>query len=164
MIQAFERAVRKTTNMLCYMGMGMLVVLMFLGTADVVGRYFFNKPIKGTYEVSELLLAGIVFFGLAYALSVGGHVRVDTFLAFFRPRTRAIVGFIVCFLSLVIFVLIGWQGAELALKSWENNRLIDVIFVPIAPFQLLVPLGALTLCLELIVKMLQYLDTLRREY
>jgi len=163
MIQAIEKGIRRFTNTLCYVGMGLLVVLMFLGSFDVIGRYFFNKPIKGAYEVSEILLAGIVFFGLAYALAMGGHVTVDTFVALFRPRVRGIVGFSVSAIAFIIFVLIGWEGTELAIKSWENHRLIDVLFVPIAPFQLLVPMGALSVCLELIVQMFRYYREAKKE-
>jgi TRAP-type C4-dicarboxylate transport system permease small subunit len=163
MILVIEKFVRKITNTFCYIGMGMLVILMFLGTADVLGRYFFNRPIKGAYEVSEILLAAIVFFGLAYAFAVGGHVRVDTFVALMRPRTRATAGIIISLLSFIIFVLIGWQGAELAMKSLKYHRLIDVIFVPIWPFQLLVPLGAFTVCLELIIQILHFIMDVRKE-
>lgn len=163
MIQAIEKIIRKINNILCYIGMGMLAILMLLGTTDVLGRYFFNRPIKGAYEISEILLAGIVFFGMAYALSVGGHVRVDTFVSLLRSRTQAIVGSIISILSLIIFILIGWQGTELAMNSWKHHRLIDVIFIPIAPFQLLVPLGALAICLELIVQILHFINQVRKE-
>jgi len=163
MILKIEKVIRKITNTLCYFGMGSLVTLMFLGTFDVLGRYFFNRPIKGAYEVSEILLASVVFFGLAYALAVGGHVRVDTFVSLLRPRRAAIIGVIISLLSIIIFVLIGWQGAELAIKSWKDHRLIDVIFIPIAPFQLLVPLGALAVCLELIIQMLHFSMDIRKE-
>ena len=50
--------------------------LMFLGAADVVGRYFFNMPIKGAYEYSEILLAGVVFFRIGlYSLGKGACHR-----------------------------------------------------------------------------------------
>ena len=164
MIRIIEKIIRKITNTFCYIGMGMLAILMFLGTADVMGRYFFNRPIKGAYEVSEILLATIVFFGLAYALAVGGHVRVDTFVSLLRPRTRAIAGIIISLLSFIIFVLIGWQGAELAMKSYKYHRLIDVIFLPIWPFQLLVPIGAFAVSLELIVQTLNFIMDMRKEF
>ncbi len=162
-MQGFDKAVRKFTNILCYIAVAMLAVLMLLGASDVIGRYFFNKPIKGTLEISEILLAVIVLFGLAYTSSVGGHVRVDTFVLLFSPRLQAIVGCIVSFLSLIIFFLIGWQGAELALQSWERHRSIDVFFIPIAPFQLFVSIGALAVCLELIVQIRNFIFAGRKE-
>jgi len=163
MMQGFDKAVRRVTNILCYTAAVMLAALMLLGSSDVIGRYFFNKPIKGTFEISEILLAGIVFFGLAYTSSIERHVRVDTFVLLFSPRLQAIIGCIISFLSLIVFFLIGWQGAELAMKSWEQHRLIDVIYVPIAPFQLFVSLGALTVCLELIVQMRRFIIAARKE-
>ena len=162
MIRSLEKGVRGVTNTLCYIGMILLAALMFLGALDVMGRYFLNKPIKGAYETSEILLAGIVFFGLAYALAVGGHVAVEGFVALFPSRTRAIAGIATSSLSLIIFILIGWQGAKLAIRSWEAHRLIDVLFVPIAPFQLLVPVGAFAVCLELLVAILHFIAAARK--
>ena len=163
MIPKLQKYIRKVTNVLCFLGMGMLVALMLIGAFDVMGRYFFNHPIKGAYEISEILLAGIVFFSLAYALSVGGHVKVDTFVVLMSHRTRALVGIFISLLSLIIFILICWQGMELAIKSWHSNRLIDVIYLPIAPFQMFVPLGTLVICLELILQLLEYIEQLRKE-
>jgi len=158
----FEKAVRGITGTLCYIATAMLAVLMLLGTSDVVGRYFFNSPIKGAFEISEILLAGTVFFGLAYTSSIQRHVQVDTFVILLPPRLRAAVGCVISFLSLLIFVLIGWQGTELAMTSWEQHRLIDVIYVPIAPFQLFVALGALSVCLELILEMRSFISAIRK--
>ncbi|RCV85674.1 TRAP transporter small permease subunit, partial [Vreelandella rituensis] len=38
-----------------------LFALMLLTTADVVGRYFFNAPILGTVELTQQMLAAVVF-------------------------------------------------------------------------------------------------------
>ncbi|MFK4997204.1 TRAP transporter small permease subunit [Bacillus sp. N9] len=40
---------------------------MLLTTADVIGRNVFNKPITGTYELTGLALAIIIFFSLGTA-------------------------------------------------------------------------------------------------
>jgi TRAP-type C4-dicarboxylate transport system permease small subunit len=162
-MQGFDKAVRKFTNTLCYIAVAMLAMLMLLGASDVIGRYFFNKPIKGTLEISEILLAGIVLFGLAYTSSIGRHVRIDTFVLLLSPRLQAIVGCAISFLSLIIFFLIGWQGAELALQSWERRRTTDVFIVPIAPFQFFVSIGAFAVCLELILQIRSFIISARKE-
>jgi TRAP-type C4-dicarboxylate transport system permease small subunit len=163
MMPTFDRTVRKFTNFLCYIAVAMLAVLMLLGSFDVIGRYFLNRPIKGALEASEVLLAGIVLFGLAYTSSTEGHVRVDTFIVLFPPRLQAIISGIISFLSLIIFCLIGWQGAELAWQSWQRHRSVDIFLIPIAPFQLFVSVGALAVCLELIVQIRQFIIALRKE-
>jgi TRAP-type transport system small permease protein len=151
-----EKRIRKVTNLISYLGMVMLGVLLLISSFDVLGRYLFNSPIKGTYEISGVLLAGIVFFGWGYTMSVGGHVTVDTFIALFPPKSQAAVGAVNSILAFVIFALMGWQGAKTAYLSWQNHRLIDVINVSVAPFQLFVPIGCLLICLELLVQVLGY--------
>jgi TRAP-type C4-dicarboxylate transport system permease small subunit len=160
---AFEKTVRKFTNFLCYVAVFMLALLVLIGTIDVVGRYFFNTPIKGALEGGEILLAGIVLFGLAYTLATESHVRVDTFVVLFHPRMQAKIGVVMSAVSFVLFGLIGWQGAEVAIQSWERQRAVDVLNIPVAPFQFFVTLGALAVCLELLVEMRKQFNAAKRE-
>ena len=44
----------------------LLFVLVFLITLDVIGRYAFDSPIPGTFEVTEVLMVFIVFLAFAY--------------------------------------------------------------------------------------------------
>lgn len=54
-----------------------LFCLMSLTCADVVGRYFFSSPIRGGFEITEMLLAGLVFTALPLVTLRGEHVTVD---------------------------------------------------------------------------------------
>lgn len=148
----WEKLLRLITIIQSMLGMVLLITLMLIGTVDVLGRYLFDSPIKGAYEISELLLAGIVFFGIAYALSIDGHVKVNTLMLKLNPRMRRVISIVMSSLALSIFILISWQGTMLAYKSWTTYRMIDVIDLPIAPFQLLVPIGCLAVCFELILQ------------
>lgn len=134
----------------------MLLVLMLQGAADVIGRYLFNKPIIGTMERGELLLALMVFLSWGHTQIKKGHVNVELFISRFPPRAQVITNFATTFLALVLFSLIAWQGALSAKATYESGRLVYVIHWPLAPFQFFVPLGALILCLVLIVELVQY--------
>lgn len=127
------------------------------GTTDVLGRYLFNKPIIGTVERGEVILAAIVFLGLGYTQLVKGHVNVELLLSRFPPRAQAITNFATTFVGLVIFILIAWQAALIAKMYHEVGRLIYVIDWPLAPCQLLITIGASVLCLVFIMQMIQYL-------
>ena len=50
---------------------------MMLTTADVVGRYIFNWPIRGAFEITELLLLTLIFAGLPLASRADEHVTLD---------------------------------------------------------------------------------------
>lgn len=160
--QSVEKSIRKITNTLRAIAMGVLVMLMFLGTADVIGRYLFDKPIKGVYSISEVMLVVVVFFGWAYTLSVGKHVKIDTVFLLFPPRVRTLSGVITSVIALVTFSLITWQSALRAMNSQKAHEIIDILEIPVYPFQFLVSVGSFALCLELIVQILQSLNQLRR--
>src|SRR5436853_5208257 len=55
----------------------LLFCLMTLTTADVVGRYIFNWPLRGAFEITELLLLTLIFAGLPLASRADEHVTLD---------------------------------------------------------------------------------------
>lgn len=151
-----EKGVTKISNILSAISAGMLLILMLQCTADVVGRYFFDKPIMGTMERGAVLLALMVVLSWGYTHVAKAHVNVDFFLVRFSPRARAITSFASTFLALVLFSLIVWQAVITANLYHEEGRLIYVIHWPLAPFQLFVSLGALVLCLVFITELAQF--------
>lgn len=60
--------------------MACAVMIGGLTTADVFGRYFFNRPITGTYEITEsYLMVSLVFFGLCTAYREGWSYKGRVF-------------------------------------------------------------------------------------
>lgn len=155
-IPAFEKGITAISNVLNIIGMALLFVMMVMGAADVIGRYVFNRPITGTMERGEVLLAIIVFFGWGYTHINRGHVNVELFLKRFPPRAKAISNFVTTFLSLVFFGLIIWQAIVSSQLYAKGGRLIYVIHWPLAPFHYLVSVGAFVLCLVFIRDLVQY--------
>ena len=147
----FRRAIYTTSSILMYVSAGLLFVMLLLSTADVLGRYFFNRPLSGSQEISEILLPGVVLLGWAYAQRQKVHVSVDILFNRFRPRFKAIVAFLTTCLALAIAILVIWQGMLLSISYFNMGRLIRNINVPIFIPRLLVPLGGLSLFLVLIV-------------
>ena len=82
--------VERTIRFVATIGMVFVLPLMLITTADVVGRGFFNKPIAGTFELSEYMLAVIILLGAAYTQQVKGHVAVDFLTSRFSTKTQAL--------------------------------------------------------------------------
>ncbi len=105
------------------------VILMFLMLsvcADVILRYFFNRPQAWVAEISEYLLLYITFLGAAWVLKNEGHVIVDVLVAQVSPKARAVLGVI----SSVIgaFVLscrsLVWDPGDLgSVQAWGSQSL-----------------------------------------
>jgi TRAP-type C4-dicarboxylate transport system permease small subunit len=60
--------------------------MMLLTTADVGGRYFFNSPILGAVELTQLMLAALVFLSLPVVCWRQEHVSVDLLDAVFPVK------------------------------------------------------------------------------
>lgn len=63
-----------------------LFAMMLLTTLDVGGRYFFNSPILGAVELTQLMLAAVVFLSLPVVCWREEHVSVDLLDAIFPKR------------------------------------------------------------------------------
>ena len=50
---------------------------MLLTYADVIGRYIFNWPLRGAFEITELLLLVLIFAGLPLVSRADEHVTLD---------------------------------------------------------------------------------------
>jgi TRAP-type C4-dicarboxylate transport system permease small subunit len=144
----FERVVYSLETVFTGIAMIMYVALMLLGTFDVLGRYLFNHPIWGTYEISQMLMAGIVLFGWAYTQRMRAHVRVELFLSRYPRRLRLLSSLFSLSLSLMLFAAIAYRSALLCHEYWLEGRTLKHLNIAAAPFHLFVPVGASLLCLE----------------
>jgi len=86
---------------------GCAVIIKFI---DIILRYFFNKPLTWDIEVTEYILFFMAFFGAAWLLRLGGHVRIDimdnilseknkTYLHILHATVGALVSVILCIMS-----------------------------------------------------------------
>lgn len=55
----------------------LMFALMVLTCIDVLGRYFFNRPVYGGLELTEILMAGTIFLALPLVAVRGENVMVE---------------------------------------------------------------------------------------
>jgi TRAP-type transport system small permease protein len=144
--QAFRRLVERIIYYIAAAGMIFVIPLMLLTTGDVVGRSFFNKPIAGTFELSEFMLAIIILLSAAYTQQVKGHVSVDFLTSRFPPRVQRTLQVLTTLLSLAIITIVVWQGFVLGL---EEKAVTDQLRIPKAPFKMVVGICGSLLWLQL---------------
>jgi TRAP-type C4-dicarboxylate transport system permease small subunit len=163
-MEKFARSVDKILKVFSHGTMIALFGMMILGTADVVGRYLFNRPITGTFEIFEILLPVLIFFSLADTQSFDEHLTAGVIDFFhFKPETRTKIRFGVQVLMFCLFLLIIWQGVGGSMFSLRSHRRISNIELPLWIPQLVVPLGALVMCMVLVVQMVETANKIRRK-
>lgn len=150
-----ERAIRIVSKACFYTGSALLMIIMFLVTVDVVGRYFFNKPLLGVLEISEFLLAGAVLLGMGYTQFLHGHVMAEVVYDHLSAKTQARLKVFHFVLGICLFTLVAWQSGVLAVEAWQNKLASDVLRIPAWPFRFFVPIGTSLLVLELFIQFME---------
>lgn len=115
--------------------------VMFLGVAQVIGRKFFNMPIIGYIDFIEQSMVVFAFFGIAYCQRLGGHVRMDLFMAKFRGRTLYFFEAIATLIGLFVITILIDKSWLHFMRAWEFGDSTIDIELPIWPAKLIVPLS-----------------------
>ncbi|MBW1791692.1 MAG: TRAP transporter large permease subunit [Deltaproteobacteria bacterium] len=134
-----------------------LGIMMLLTTSDVVGRYFFNYPIKGTYELIGLMLICAATWGLAYCQIYRGHIRITVLFDRFSPRLQAGLDTLAYLMGLGAFSLICWRMLAMA-KEYillGDTGTTETLGIPYFPFMLMLAIGVGMLCLILVMDLFQ---------
>lgn len=147
-MEGVKRGIQKLNRIICGVGAVFLIPLMLLTTGEVIGRNLFNRPIAGTVELSEYLLAVFILLGVAYTQQVKGHVAVSVFVSRLPFRGQMVLNVVATLLSLFILGLLTWQGL---IVGMEEKTVSDMLRVPQYPFRLLVAVAAFFTCLELLI-------------
>ena len=56
-----------------------LFSMMMLTAVDVVGRYLLSRPVPGAFEITEMMLAALIYCGLPLVSQRRDHIVIDTF-------------------------------------------------------------------------------------
>jgi TRAP-type C4-dicarboxylate transport system permease small subunit len=129
-------------------------ILMCMVFADVFGRYVLNRPIKGNQDIVVMLLVVAIFLAVGYTQLKKGHIGVELLYARLSGRTQVILDIFNYLLGVIIYGLMAWQLIQRAWNIWTSTKPPPTTFVlpiPHAPFILTAGIGALVLCLVLIV-------------
>ncbi len=136
------------------LGMGWVLVMMFLTTLDVAGRYFFSCPISGAIELSEFMLAIFGILGIAYTHEVGANVRVSLLMDKLPRRMGFFIKAFTDLLGFQIISMLAWYAGVMVVEEFNSGTTTDTLAIPIYPLYALLCVGAFLLALEILVNMM----------
>jgi TRAP-type transport system small permease protein len=96
-----------------------LIVMMGVTVADVVMRYGFNRPIRGSYDLVEVLLVVFVFHGMSTAFLHRRNIVIDLVDSVVPPRVAAILTRIADCLSIIAIGLFAFAMLGPALQAYD---------------------------------------------
>lgn len=104
--------------------------MMLLTVADVLLRAVANRPIRGTLEIVELLLACAFFLALPATFLRDEHIVVDVVDGAF-PRQVPLLRRLAALASVLILSVMAWQGWIAARDTLVFNDVTSDLSIPI---------------------------------
>src|SRR5262245_46697472 len=109
-------------------------------TADVVGRYIFNRPLSGAFELNGLLMLALIFAVLPLVSRADEHVTLDFIDALLGERGRRLLRRFVDLACGLIILGLAWRVWVKAGKIAGYGDTTDVLRIPVGPFVYLMAL------------------------
>jgi len=130
-------------------------LMLVLVVANVIGRYLFNSPITGAFEITESLLVVVIMLGLGLTQYHDGHIRV-TILTRRMPLAWARLAKIgALLLGAVFFAWCAYASWKFAYESYSfNEQEWGTITFPLYPFKFVVFLGVILLTVQFLLDMI----------
>ncbi|MGJ9385029.1 TRAP transporter small permease subunit [Salipaludibacillus sp. CF4.18] len=148
----FEKLVGILNSISSKVSATLLFLMMILTFSDVTGRFLW-RPVTGTYELTYLWLALIVFLSLGYTQQKKGHISVGVFIDKLSVRAQAVVDGITYIIILVLLVLMTWQTYSYA--NQVSSSVTGDLKLPVSIFVLVSAVGILFYALTVIVDFLK---------
>lgn len=110
-----------------------LFCMMALTFVDVVARYLANRSVPGSFEITEIMMAVLIFAGLPLVSRRGEHVTVDLIDHFvgaqLRRAHRAVVEFVSGALLLGLAILL-WDKAQQSAGYGDTTTVLEIKLAP----------------------------------
>jgi TRAP-type C4-dicarboxylate transport system permease small subunit len=134
------------------MAVVVMLALMGLTFADVILRDVFSRPIRGGLEITEMMLAAVIFLGLPLTTAASEHVTLDTLdeiLPIWARTALDVLAQIVC--AAMLFGA-SWLIAKRALRLADDNDVSSQLLLPLWPIVALIAVAlAISAVLHLVM-------------
>ena len=125
---------RRVDGLLGVAASAILLAMMFLTVVDVVARYVFSRPVRGAFEVTELMLLVLIFAGLPLVSFSDEHAVMDFIDRLFGPRGRDRLQRFVQVANASFMFLLAWLVWRKADRIWAYRDATDVLRIVYGPF------------------------------
>jgi len=125
---------RRADALLGVAASAILLAMMVLTVVDVVARYVFSRPVRGAFEVTELMLLVLIFAGLPLVSFSDEHAVMDFVDRILGPRGQRGLQRAVQAVNAAFMFLLAWLTWLKADRIWAYRDATDVLRIVYGPF------------------------------
>jgi len=126
-MKSIRQGIQRAVSGLLVVMLSAMVALTFV---DVVGRRLFNTPVFGANDITEHLMALIIFSGLPLLTAQRGHLSIDLLDPWLlRPRWRAWHKAVDVLIAAVLG-LIAWEYFIAVGEAKQINEVSPALTIP----------------------------------
>lgn len=127
----------------------------------VFTRYLLNSPILWIEEVLLAIYIWAIMLGAAAAMKRRKHISIDVFFSMLPKKAQHYAQLFNDVISIVVLVVFGWLGWELAMES--VGKITPILGVSYKYLYFAVPTGSFLMAAYLVMHMLNDIQSLKEE-
>ena len=116
-----------------FLAASVLMLLMIITFFDVLGRYLFSAPLPGAFELTEIMMAMLIFAGLPLVSRANQHVTVNLIVGILSPIILHLQRLITQAIMAVVLAVMAWRMWIKAEEMLEQGDETAYLLLPIAP-------------------------------
>ncbi len=120
---------------------GLMMLALVAVCADVLMRYFFNRPLPWVLQISEYILLYIPFLAAAYVLREESHIRVDILLNRLGRRIRNRFHAVTSALGCGVLLVLAYYGTVITVDYCRRGvptikylKIPEFLVIAVIPF------------------------------
>jgi len=122
----------RTIKRICeVLGVIVLFSMMSLTGVDVFARYLFNSPIRGAFELTEIMLALLVFLSFPVAALSNSHISVEAIDGVANKALRTFSKYFALLVGASVFLVLTIQIWKHATKLQSYGQVTNSLEIPL---------------------------------
>lgn len=107
-----------------------LLAMVVLTFADVIGRRIFGTPIYGSNDITEHLMALVVFSGLPLVTAAGAHLTIDMLDKLMAQPSMAWWRVVIAALVVATLALMAWLFVRHGVNATQISEVSQALRIP----------------------------------
>jgi TRAP-type mannitol/chloroaromatic compound transport system permease small subunit len=148
-VHFFTNLIGKITEAIARPASLLVFIMMVITSTEVISRYVFNHPTIWAWALNRQIFGVFILVAGTFTMFKGEHIRIEILYDHFPPKAKRIARWIALACFVLFMGVLVWQGSWMGWNSlMMKEKLAGAFRMPLYPFKILIPIGALLFLLQ----------------